>query len=151
MRVKESWTSERNDRHSRVYIGCVRNRPRGSVCASPSALENERATGGEAARARDGRARDGGAAITGGREEEGSGGRTRGEGSMPVARTTTAPDLPSIHPGERVLLAQSDPVHHDGAEGGQGGRRNRNRGSAKDPQEEDGPRSELAVSAPPRS
>lgn len=48
---------------------------------------------------RDGR--DGGAAITDGREEEGSGGRTRGEGSMPVARTTTAPDLPSIHPGER--------------------------------------------------
>lgn len=43
--------------------------------------------------------RGGTEAITGGREEEGNGGRTRGEGSMPVARTTTAPDLPSIHPG----------------------------------------------------
>lgn len=38
---------------------------------------------------------------------------------MPVARTTTAPDLPSIHPGERVLLAQSDPAQHRGAGGGQ--------------------------------
>jgi len=50
----------------------VRNRPRESVCASPSALENEREEGGrgdEAARARVG-GEDGGAVITGERASE---------------------------------------------------------------------------------
>lgn len=65
-----------------VYTGRVRNRPRVPVCASPSALENERAggrgcergsahEGGRAGRGGGEEGGDGGAAITDGREEEG--------------------------------------------------------------------------------
>lgn len=108
------------------------------VCVreSPSALENERdvgvgggrgGRGNEALRVRGGReGRDGRgeserwrrAAITDGREEEDSGGRTRGEGSMPVARTTTVPDLPSIHPGAEYFSLDLTPRASKGREKG---------------------------------
>lgn len=70
-----------------------------------SALENERG------RRREGAARGRGPRHSNnGRAGRGTSGRTRGEGSMPVARTTAAPDLPSIRPGASAASRSVDCV-----------------------------------------